>query len=705
MPIAKVQLPDGRIAKFDVPDGTTPEQVTEFAQQQFSSMGASAAQPGPTDTQRIQASAPMRFIQGMRDPIDAGAQLLERGAHAFGVDTAGVQKAINSGAKKILPDSLSPFVDAYLSPNSPTEDAEQNEAAYQAAREADGAPGAGPGFDAARLAGNIASPVNAALARALPMKAVGIPGKALYGAKMGAAGGLMQPVNDMQDGQSYWMTKLAQAGIGAGAGSVLTPLASKLGGAIARRWNAFRSNGAPVNADKVINESLGEIGQTADDIPASQLAALREQVNAAFKQNGKLDIPAALRKQDFDALAIPATDGQITRDATQFARERNLRGVAGVGEPLMSRFEQQNQALQKAVGEFGGNKSSEQYQAGAKLAEALKRIDDGMSERVSAAYKAARESSGKDFDVPLKGMAQDYARVLSDFGDKVPSGVRNRMEELGLMSGAQKKVFSVEDAEKLLKTINDNISNDPATNKALGELRGAVKNAVLSADDKGGVFARARKEAAKRFALQDAIPALKAASTDSTASDDFVRKFVIGGKTDNVTELAKLLKSAEPEAYQEARNQIGATLQRAAFGENTSGDKIFSPERFARALREMGEEKLSAFYSPEEISKLKTASRVGSYINTTPTASPVNNSNTAGALMNLLTKVPGVPAAASLANAIRNTVDNSGAVNRALAAKVPIDPADLTPEQITKLAKLLAVGSAGAGQTAATPLR
>jgi hypothetical protein len=31
MPIAKVQMPDGKIARFEVPDGTTPEQVTEFA--------------------------------------------------------------------------------------------------------------------------------------------------------------------------------------------------------------------------------------------------------------------------------------------------------------------------------------------------------------------------------------------------------------------------------------------------------------------------------------------------------------------------------------------------------------------------------------------------------------------------------------------------------------------------------------------------
>ena len=35
MPIAKIQLQDGRIAKFEVPEGTTPEEVINFAQNQY----------------------------------------------------------------------------------------------------------------------------------------------------------------------------------------------------------------------------------------------------------------------------------------------------------------------------------------------------------------------------------------------------------------------------------------------------------------------------------------------------------------------------------------------------------------------------------------------------------------------------------------------------------------------------------------------
>jgi hypothetical protein len=43
MPIARVQLPNGRIGRFEVPEGTTPEEVIQFAESQ----GIGAAEPTP----------------------------------------------------------------------------------------------------------------------------------------------------------------------------------------------------------------------------------------------------------------------------------------------------------------------------------------------------------------------------------------------------------------------------------------------------------------------------------------------------------------------------------------------------------------------------------------------------------------------------------------------------------------------------------
>lgn len=48
MPIARVQLPNGQIARFDVPDGTAPEQIEAYAAGLMPGAGSSAA-PAPAD--------------------------------------------------------------------------------------------------------------------------------------------------------------------------------------------------------------------------------------------------------------------------------------------------------------------------------------------------------------------------------------------------------------------------------------------------------------------------------------------------------------------------------------------------------------------------------------------------------------------------------------------------------------------------------
>ena len=41
MPVARFQIPDGRVARFEVPEGTTPEQAQSMMEAHF------AAQPEP----------------------------------------------------------------------------------------------------------------------------------------------------------------------------------------------------------------------------------------------------------------------------------------------------------------------------------------------------------------------------------------------------------------------------------------------------------------------------------------------------------------------------------------------------------------------------------------------------------------------------------------------------------------------------------
>lgn len=525
-----------------------------------------------------------------------------------------------------------------------------------------------------------ASPMTASIGNGL-MAAPGMQMLGAAGAGVGSSGAAQLGL-----GPGYQIAAALLGGAaGVGAGSALTSAARGLGNAFERATTPPMSGPeASARADLGVDKTISDLGpQGAQSFSPTEVDPLKQQVAMALQQTPTADPAAALRTQDFRNLGMQPTLGQITRDPMQFAREMNIRGVPDIGAPLTMRMNAQNTQLQRNLFGIGG-RPADAYTAGTQLQGALKAIDDGMQQQVSDAYAAARASSGKNLDVPLQGVAQDYAQVLNDFGDKVPSGVRNNFEQLGLMGGGQRKTFSIENAENLLKVINANQSNEPSTNTALAQLRNSVKNAILSADDQGGVFAGPRALAAQRFALHDQIPALDAAVSGNIAPDDFVNKFVLNGKTNDVLSLSNLLKQQSPATFNEIRNQMGAQLARAGFGNNPTGDSAFSPPQYANALRNVGDTKLGAFFSPDEIAQLHTIGRVGSYMNSFPAAAPVNTSNTGSALVGLFgTGVKKLPYVGPLVQGAQNKAfvqrALAASLNNAPAAAVPMPPMQIGP--------------------------
>lgn len=618
----------------------------------------------PDLAEKIAGSAPVRFAIGAAEPVLGAAQLVAN------LLPGNAGKAVNEHLTQ-----LNQMIDKGRGSN---------------------------GIDVARLGGNLLSPVNAGLARVMPAGAT-TGTRVLTGAGAGAVGGAMSPV---EDGGNFAEKKAAQIGVGALAGGVATPILGKLADALAPRIEALVARFNPdktiamnatasMQADDAINKAFKEIGANPDEFGTVKLAEIRKQVFDSLKSGKKIDAAALARKMDFETVGVQPTLGQITRDATQFARERNLRGVPGAGEPLQTRFDTQNQQLQDRIAALRGN-PSEEYNAGKLLSDELKRVDDGMRGKVKTLYDEARASTGKDAEIPLAGLANDYANVLDRFGSKVPDGLRNQFKKYGLEGGNQTKLFTVESADQLIKDINDHVGADKATNTALRELRNAVKNAITTDGGVEDVFSGARKAAGARFSMQEAIPALEAAA-NGEAPDKFVQRYVINGNVDQVKKLADVLKSTNREAFDEARAQIGAKIARAAFGENTAGDTNAAPARLAKALRELGTEKLNAFYTPDEIAQLKTLSRVAAYINSTPSSAPVNTSNNIGAITGLASRVAGISQIAAIAHALQNTVKNDSVIRAAVNAEVPKTTAPLNAEQAKKLSRLLTYGGAAVG--------
>lgn len=150
-----------------------------------------------------------RLLQGLRDPIDGGAQLLTKmlpDALVSAGNRANNWLADKTGLVSALPEG---GVDAQV---------RQREADYKAAR------GPDAGFDGMRVLGNVLSPANVALAARAPM-AASLMGRMGIGMVTGAASAALNPVA----GDDFAGEKLSQMGTGAAFGGIAPALIGALG--------------------------------------------------------------------------------------------------------------------------------------------------------------------------------------------------------------------------------------------------------------------------------------------------------------------------------------------------------------------------------------------------------------------------------------------------------------------------------------------
>lgn len=644
----------------------------------------------PTERQKLLTSLPMRLAKGGKDPIDGAAQFLQR------ILPDGVVNAVNKAADFVGGEGT--FAGDVLgikgmTPKQMTADIRGSNAEYEAARSAAGQ----SGFDGARFTGNVLSPVNAAVGRVVPMGRAGDSLKMLSGkgAIAGAAGAATQPV--MSD--NFAGEKAGQIGIGAVTGGVITPAISKAAESVARLVRSTMKNGTisktPEGIAYEIKASLARDDIDAGQIPKQVMDKLTAEVQHAMQSGQEINAPALLRKLDFERVGVQPTLGQLTRDPTQYTKELNLRGIQGVGEPIANRLnEQQGQIASRFRQGTAGAQNP--YEAGRGLIETLQARDKEMTGGVRAAYKAFKDSTGKELEVPLTGLAQDYSKTLRDFGATIPGSVRAQFEELGLTGGKQLKLLSIDDAENLIKTINKNYNPaDKAQATALNELRGHVQKAILEVTGDGAgaeaatLASLARDTAKKRFSAIDSTPALKAAIS-AAEPDDFVKKYVINGKVREINALADI---AGPEGQQVMRQQMLKYLEGKAFGANMAGDGSASQARFNQELNSIGKNKLTALLGQETTDDLFAVGRVMAYIQQRPAGSAVNESNTGAAVANLLSKIGGTVKGAPYINDFIvkpiGAFKDRAATSNALAAELPKQAAQLDPETVNRLARLM----------------
>ncbi len=163
----------------------------------------SSTPSSPAPTPAAGPSRGERFVRGLRDPIDGGAQLLTNllpDGLVQGVNRANNWLADKTGLVARLPEG---GVDQQV---------REANTDYEARRAAGGQ----SGIDGYRLLGNVVSPANAAIATRAPA-AASLAGRIGVGMAGGAASGALAPVA----GGEFWDEKAKQAGVGAALGGLV----------------------------------------------------------------------------------------------------------------------------------------------------------------------------------------------------------------------------------------------------------------------------------------------------------------------------------------------------------------------------------------------------------------------------------------------------------------------------------------------------
>lgn len=482
----------------------------------------------------------------------------------------------------------------------------------------------------------------------LGTQATAAAGSGLAGGSVREAGG--SPA--MQFGAS--MLGGITGGLGANA-------ASATARDLSARARALLTPPKPEAVEQQITLALRGSGVDWSLLPERVKQALRQEVTDAMKSDQPLSGDAIRRLADFRM--VPGTTpsrGMLTQDPVQITREQNLAKTGAnsldIGLQRLPRLQQQNtNALLEALDTAGARNAPDTFAAGQRVIGALEGNVKASKAPIDALYAAARDTSGRS--APLDGAAftQRANQLLDErlLGYALPETVSKRLNEIA----AGKAPFTVDYAEQLKTSIGNlqRATNDRATKYALGTVREALdatplrpapqvnpgnlpavpgtvptSPAVLG-QESIDAFNKARAANAAFMQRVEKTPALQAVM-DGVEPDKFVQQFITGGSASvaDVRALASAVAS-DPGARETIRQTIAAHLKSAATN-GTEDVAKFSPASYNRALNNIGDRKLSAFFSPEEVEQLRAIGRVSTYMKAQPDGTAVNNSNT-GALL------------------------------------------------------------------------
>lgn len=414
------------------------------------------------------------------------------------------------------------------------------------------------------------------------------------------------------------------------------------------------------NIDHQISLTLQRQGIDWAIVPERVKQPMRQEVARALDTGGDLNPDALRRLLDFRRTGATPTRGMLTQDPVQITQEMNLAKTGAnstdIGLQRLPGLQNQNTSrLLNLLDDAGARGAPDDFATGQHVIDSLNAGAAASRGRIDSLYSAARDTSGRSASLDGYVFTTRANQLLDEglLGGALPESVAGHMNRI-----ARGEVpFTVDYAEQLKTNIGklQRATNDGQQRMALGVVRRALDDTPLQAapsvnpgnlpavpgtvppsgaalgQESINAFNRARQ--ANRAFMQrvESTPAL-AAALDGAQPDRFVKQFIIGqGSTAADVQALRRALANNPQAMEAVKGNIVSHLRDAATN-STEDVAKFSPHAYAKALNSIGDRKLAAFFSPEEINQLHAVRRVGTLMNAQPSGAAVNNSNS-GALV------------------------------------------------------------------------
>ena len=413
--------------------------------------------------------------------------------------------------------------------------------------------------------------------------------------------------------------------------------------------------------DVQISNILQRSGMDYSQVPERVRQSLRTELQDALRAGQEVNPDAVRRLAEFRAVGAIPTRGMVTQDPVQITREMNLAksGANASDEGLqgLARVQNQNNArLIQVLNEQGATRG-DPLVAGERVASAVLGRQADLRGAETAAWNAARSSPG--YRQPIS------SRVISDInqtlGDEGLMPFMNPTISRYMEAFQTGQPFTPQDYRNLQSMLSREISKggnegaaaraaagvlsraevQPLTNGGIAQGAQAMNAAPASAID---AVNQARNATRAAYAYEDANPLVRSVLSEGGASDPtrIAQKFIIGGTP---REAQMLAQEAGPQGLPVIRDALLAHMKEKALGGAADEVGKFSQSAFNKALNQIGDRKLSLFFTPEEIANLRMTGRVASYMQSQPVGSAVNNSNSGALLIgrgiDLLNKIPG----------------------------------------------------------------